>query len=286
MRRILWLTVSLALSAYGIATSLPLPSQQPAAAQQAEAAPPSAPASSKIWVERYAEFEEFLRTADIERTTNVSTGVLGIKRAYFKPGGLAASGAVRNIRPGRYDGFWESYKSEIAAYKLDRLLQLDMVPPTVERRYNNEMASVQLWVQNTKMLKEVEEQKIRFPGTAEWSRQLARQKAYDDLVANIDENKGNLLFDPLWNVIKIDCSRCFTNSLATPFEIGTGKPLTHIDRPFFERLKALDKPTLQREIGDLVEGGAVDALLKRRDNIVKQFEKLAKGKGEAQVFAP
>jgi len=43
---------------------------------------------------------------------------------------------------------------------------------------------------------------------------------------------------------------------------------------------------LKREIGDLVEGGAIDALLVRRNTIVKAFEKLAATKGEAQVFLP
>ena len=37
-------------------------------------------------------------------------------------------------------GYWESYKSEIAAYELDKLLGLDMIPPTVERRVQGERA--------------------------------------------------------------------------------------------------------------------------------------------------
>jgi hypothetical protein len=118
-------------------------------------------------------------------------------------------------------------------------------------------------------------------------RQFGRQKVFDDLVANIDENQGNMSFDPLWNIIKFDHSRCFTNKLVQPFEIGqASKGVMRIDRPFFDRLKALDKATLQREISDFVEGGAIDALLTRRDNILKAFEKLAKEKGEAQVFLP
>ena len=159
---------------------------------------------------------------------------------------------MRNLRPGRYDGFFESYKSEIAAYKLDRLLELDMVPPTVEVRYNGELASLQLWVHDTKMLKQVNEKKLRAPDPEKWNYQLHRTYLFDDLVGNIDENQGNLLFDPQWNFIKIDCSRCFTDMLVQPFEIG--KKLTQIDRPFFDRIKALDKATVKGEIGDLLEG--------------------------------
>ena len=274
----MWLILWLALTS-------PLPIQQPSVQQAPAAAVQTAPTSSKIWIGHYAEYEEFLRTAVIDRLSNPSVGVTGgTRHAYFKPGGLAADGALRNLRPGRYDGFFESYKSEIAAYKLDRLLELDMVPPTVEVRYNGELASLQLWVHDTKMLKQVNEKKLRAPDPEKWNYQLHRTYLFDDLVANIDENQGNLLFDPQWNFIKIDCSRCFTDMLVQPFEIG--KKLTQIDRPFFDRIKALDKATVKGEIGDLLEGRALDLLFARRDTIVKAFEKLAAQKGASQVFVP
>jgi len=144
--------------------------------------------------------------------------------------------------------------------------------------------SLQIWTENVRMLKEIKAEKIALPVSLEFSRQLARQRVYDNLVANIDENETNLMFDAQWNIIKVDCSRCFTNVMTLPFEIG--KVANRIDRPFFDRIKALDRETLRREIGDFVEGGAVDAILARRDDVVKKFEKLAKEKGEAQVFLP
>lgn len=274
MRRILWVALLAVpcLCVNSVLASFQQPAQ--ATAQAAE------PASSKIWVGRYQEFEEFLRTAEIERVANVSTGVLGIKRAYFKPGGLAASGALRSIRPGKYDGFLESYKGDIAAYKLDRLLELDMVPPTVERRYNGETVSLQLWSQNMKMLGQVQEQKLRPSDPEAYSFQLRRQKVFHNLVGNPDPNQGNILFDPLLNVVLVDFSRAFINSRTLKF------PATTIDRAFLDRIKTLDRDTLRREIGEFVEGGAVDALLIRRDDIVKAFEKLAKQKGASQVILP
>ena len=279
MRRILWP----ALLAVGFvsATSALASFQQPAQAVAAPAAAQTAqPASSKIWVGRYQEFEEFLRTAEIERTTNVSTGVLGIKRAYFKPGGLAASAALRSVKPGKYSGFFESYKGDIAAYKLDRLLELDMVPPTVERRYNGDPISLQLWAQDMKMLKEVIEKQLKPTDLDPYNFQLRRQKVFQNLVGNLDPNQGNILFDPAWNVVLIDFSRAFTMTRVLKFEA------TAIDRPFLERIKTLDRDTLRRELGEFVEAGSVEAILMRRDDIIKAFDKLAKQKGEAQVYLP
>ncbi|MDA2925111.1 hypothetical protein MYX65_10780, partial [Acidobacteria bacterium AH-259-L09] len=103
-------------------------------------------------------------------------------------------------------------------------------------------------------------------------------------VANLDSLEGSPIVDPHWNLIVLDHSRAFTNTLAQPYEIGT--KLNQIDRPFFDRIKGLDKATVQRAIGDLVGAGALDALFARRDNIVKAFEKLAAQKGANQVFTP
>jgi len=226
--------------------------------------------SSKVWVGRYAEYEEFLRTAVVDRTIMLGP----TQRIFFKPGGLAASAALKS----------HATKLEIAGYKLDRVLQLDMVPPTVQARYKGEMTGLQLWVLDCRELKEVNEQNLRAPDPVKWAYQLNRLHAFEDLVANLDKKEGSPLVDPQWNLIVLDHSLAFTNTLAQPYEIG--KNLNQIDRPFFDRIKALDKPKVQRAIGDLVDAAALDALFTRRDNIVKGFEKLAAEKGANQVFTP
>lgn len=241
------------------------------------------PAGSKIWIGRDAEFEEFLRTARIERTEGIKTGVTGPRHAFFAPGGLAGSAVVKQLPPSRRDGFFESYKSEIAAYKVDRLLQLDMVPPTVERKIGNEMASVQLFVEHARTLTEIRAQKARDPDVGRWNRQMHRFQVFADLVGDIDPNAGNWLFDPAWNFIKVDCSRCFTDTVKEPFD--PAKAIKQIDRPFFDRVKALDRASVSREIGDLLtENGALNALFRRRDSIVKAFEDMARKDGASQVF--
>jgi hypothetical protein len=283
MRRISWLALSISL-ALGVlrndramATSLPLqqppaPAQQPpAAAEQAPAASPSAAPSSKVWIGRYAEYEEFLRTAVIDRTTE--TG-----RVYFKPGGLAASAALK-----RHSDKSKNAR-EIAGYRLDRVLNLDMVPPTVEVRYDGEMAALQLWVLNTRMLEQLNEQNVRAPDPVKWNYQLHRAYVFENVVANLDEKEGSPIVDAQWDLIVLDHSLAFTDTLAQPYEIG--KKLNQIDRPFFDRIKALDKATVKRALGDLVDAGALDALFARRDNIIQAFEKLAAQRGANQVFTP
>ena len=101
---------------------------------------------AKIWVDRYQEIEEYLRTGEC-----VSIEVLGpdrLRRCTLRPGGLAARMAWISVAPGIYRGFWESYKANIAAYEIDRLLKMDMVPPTVERQLQGNKGAATLWVEN------------------------------------------------------------------------------------------------------------------------------------------
>src|SRR5262245_54916815 len=157
--------------------SLPSQAQTPPAAT----AVPSAPSGSKVWLGRYAEYEDFLRTADIAGIQSFKAGVTGhTTHVFFKPGGLAPEGAMRDQRPGRYEGHFESYKSEAAAYKLDRLLGMDMVPPVVVRTHNGQPVSMQLFVKNVRMLKDVIAQKVEDPDGERWSRQLHRVYHFDD----------------------------------------------------------------------------------------------------------
>ena len=270
---------ALLAAAIGLAT-LPLTAQAPApvAPAVAPAAVATQAIGSKAWVGRYAEFEEFLRTGTIERVDKIPVGVTKPERGFFAPGGLAASAAVKHLPMGQRAGFWEAYKSEIAAYELDRLLGLDMVPPTVERRVGSDLASVQLWVEGCRVLKDVDQKQC--PKPVEWAIQVCRQRVFDNLVSNIDRNAGNMLVDGEWNIILIDHSRAF-GSDRMPFM----KEMTRVDRAFFERLKALDEASVMKRVRPWVLGdGTARAILKRRDKIVAHFETLAREKGEAVVF--
>src|SRR5207247_32054 len=102
------------------------------------------------------------------------------------PGGLAESAALKS----------HVTKSEIAGYRLDRVLELDMVPPTVEARYNGKMTGLQLWVLNCRELREINEEKLRPPNPVKWAYQLNRLHAFEDLVANLDKLEGTPMVDP------------------------------------------------------------------------------------------
>jgi hypothetical protein len=233
--------------------------------------------SSKVWLGREAEFEAFLKTAAVDHEAAIPVGVTKPRHIFFVPGGIAASAVFKPLQPGRTAGFFESYKSEIAAYELDKVLGLGMVPPTVERRLGHDVGSLQLWVEHVAPLKGKNPNEA--PSVSEWNRQVHRQRVWDGLTANIDRNAGNLLVDPAWNLILIDHSRAFTTDTRFPF------PITRIDRELLDKLKALDEATIRARLGHLLFDGP-KPLLKRRDLIVAQIDRLVREKGEAAVILP
>ena len=156
--------------------------------------------SAKTWLQDPTAIEDYIKSAKVVSMKELSVGVTKPKRAELAPGGPIAAIAWKKIPPGRYEGYWESYKSEIAAYELDKLLGLGMVPPTVEKRVDGDLGAAIMWVSPTKSFKElggVPGQKgIPGPPPAligSWTKQITRAKMFDNLTGNTDPNLGNWL---------------------------------------------------------------------------------------------
>jgi len=248
------------------------------AASQTPATTTGPAATSKIWVGRHDAFEQFLRTAEIVEAREIPRSTTRPKHAFFAPGGLAAGAIIKSINPDLSDTHFDSHRSEIAAYELDKLLGMDMVPPTVERRYGSDLVSAQLWVENCVSYKTVMQKQMPDPDA--WNRQLRRMIVFDNLTVNSDRNAGNMLVDPAGNLILIDHSRAFDGRL---HRLVFENEMVRIDRPFFEKLKALDKKTLETHVGRWVDFG-VGPILLQRGFILRRFERLIKENGEANVI--
>jgi hypothetical protein len=252
-----------------------------------EPAPPAAKTteSAKIWLGRAAEVEEFLKTAQILTIEDIPVGVTKPRKAKLAPGGPVDAMTWKTIQPGIHNGFWESYKSEIAAYELDKLLHLDMLPPKVERRIKGDVGVAIMWCPGVRSFKDLGgvpgQGRVPGPPPAEvvrWNRQVARAKMFDNLIGNLDPNLGNWLVDASWNLILIDHTRALT---------GT-KKLVHtmqgIDADLWERMKALDEPAVTTALGSWVGKGEIRAVLARRDQMAKVIDGMVKAQGEARVF--
>jgi hypothetical protein len=231
--------------------------------------------SAKIWIDRAAEIEAYLKSAEIVGMEEVGVGVTRPRRAKLAPGGPVEAMAWKPIKPGRYNGYWESYKSEIAAYELDKMLGLNMIPPTVEKRVRGEVGAAVMWASPTKSFKDLGGVPMQGnvkgppgPLVAPWMRQITRKKMFDNLIGNIDPNLGNWLVDPAWNLILIDHSRAFTSTDRLYHE------LAQVDAELWEKMKALDEATLTTAVGEWLDRNAIRDMLKRRDKMQQVIAKM------------
>ena len=256
--RLLALTIAVAFSAGSVIDAV----------QQAVAA------CSRTWLGHEAEFERALAAGVVTRMEDVPIGVTKPRRARVEPPAPVASFAWKAIAPGRRKGYFESYKSEIAAYELDKMIGLNMVPPAVEREINGEKGAAVYWISGTTGWDVKNPPKGPDPL---WSRQLTRMKMFDLLIANIDRNQGNLMYDADWHLFLIDHSRAFTDKK----DLKGIQSMAYVDKGLWTRMQALTFETLKAGLGKWVGDGELRALLTRRAAMAKEIEKMTASRGSS-----
>jgi hypothetical protein len=234
-------------------------------------------------------WEEFLKTAEIVRFEKIGEGVTKPTRLYLKKGDEEASGAWKNPR-GIQEGYLEGWQYEIAAYEIDKLLGLNMIPPTVEREFQGKKGSLQLWVK-VKMndLKRMDNN-IPIPDSSakNWERMKYLMRAFDGLIANEDRTQQNILYTEDWRTILIDHSRSFRSSKKFTERLVTGKnalgtrPLLirELPRVFVDKIKALDFSSISNAVGSCLEKKEIEAILTRKKLLLDEITELIKEKGE------
>ena len=231
--------------------------------------------SARTWLGKTAEIEAYLRTADVDRLEDIGTGVTHPRRAYLRPPGPVDSLVWKVLPPGRRGGYWESYKSEIAAYILDARLGMQMVPPAVERTIGEETGAAVMWLDGVKSVKQTGG---KVPSGPIWGRPIRVMLMFDDLIANIDRNAGNILLGAPGELILIDHSRAF----------GTGRklvnPLQRVDAKLWEAMRALTAEQLNSALGEWLDTDQIRSIIDRRDDMVKAVDKLVERKGRAAVI--
>jgi hypothetical protein len=226
----------------------------------------SAQSDARIWVGRYQEIEEYLRTAECVSMTTF--GANRAARCNLPSGGPVARMSWKPFPPRVYRGFRESYKAEIAAYEMDKLLKLDMVPPTVERRLEGNSGAAQVWVENIVSLKEgaAPEEAVR----EKWETQLVRMTMFDDLIGYRDRNLGNTLHDASWQLILIDHSRAF------PANADLSRKVTKVDRGLWDAISRLTRAQLDTVLKRWLDEPEIAAIVERRENMAAEIKPLLK----------
>jgi hypothetical protein len=241
--------------------------------------------------------EEFLLTADIVRFEPIGEGVTKPYRLYLKKGDVEAKAAWKNPSGVQF-GYLEGWQYEIAAYRLDKLIGLNMVPPAVEREFQGKKGALVWWVENKYRLDKIVEQGIRIPDSAvdhtEKMKWLTR--AWDCLIANEDRNQQNVLYTEDWRMILFDHSRAFRSTKEFTERLmfgrngiimsqqGTPFLFRRIPRWFVEKIKALTFVDIKAAVGPALTDKEIKAILARRELLLKEVALMVQEQGEAAVL--
>lgn len=259
---------------------------------QAQEAVPGAWAFSD-WREGPEAAEEFLLTANAVHSEVLPVGITKPLRVTLEKNGVEARAAFKSVDIFRTkmefeDGhvefnFRDSFRSELAAYRLDQMLGTGLVPPTVERSIDGEAGALRLWVENSMTEQERRERNIGIVHQDQWNIDSSNTKVFFNLTGNTDlRNIANLLVDEQFRICAIDHSRAFTTSKQL---VGEEQMFT-FSREMLEKIEALDRKTLLDELGEWLSPGQIKSLLKRRDLILSRAEKMIELKGEDVVLLP
>jgi len=232
--------------------------------------------SARTWIGHEAQIEEHLRHADVTRMEDIGTGVTRPRRAHLQPAQPVESLVWKPLPPGTRGGFWESYKSEIAAYELDKFLGMHVVPPAVERELDRDRGAAIMWLEGIQSVKQTGG---KVPSGPQWGKAARRMLMFDNLIGNPDRNAGNILIGSPGEFILIDHSRAFVARTNI-------NKIERVDAELWDRMLALNRADLGRVLGAWLDEGAIDALVTRRDRMTAAVDKLVKKKGRAQVIIP
>ncbi len=238
--------------------------------------------------------ETFLKTAQVVRKKSLGSGITHSEQYTLSDGSRTHKAVFKTIDEfkrgvtsfqggGVYVDFSDSWKHEVAAYELDKLLGTRLIPPTVERTFGGTKGSLQMWVEGAMTEADRKEKKLAPPDIDAWNRQMYNVRLLHQLTYNTDSrNIRNVLTDPSFRVYAIDFSRAF---LGYP-QLPSDKDLPRFSRSVLEALKALDRPTLDARLGQWLSGAQIGPLLKRRDKVLELAARLVQERGEAAVLFP
>ncbi len=269
---------------FGAFVLLVVAAAQPAAAQAVRAA---RVVSSEAALDQR---EQFLTTAQITGRKTVGTGITHTTRITLSDGRMKHDAHVQTIdifkpvyRTKEFveKNFRDSYKFNIAAYRVAKMLKLDMLPPCVYREVAGHPASVCWWVDNVQFDELTRrEKKIEPPDAEDWTKQLNLVRVFDQLIDNTDRNQTNLLIDTEWNLWMIDHSRAFRVTMV----LRKPEVLKRVSRQMIESMRALTLEQCNAELKPYVTDDEIRTMLVRRDLLLKYFADEVADKGVDAVY--
>ncbi|TQV89645.1 metallophosphoesterase [Aliikangiella coralliicola] len=237
-------------------------------------------APNREWANPYdmsdSQVEEFLTTAKMTHKKGTKEGITKPFKVTLEKEGKVIKGIFKykDSYPDIEKGGWnkgkdkaDRYQYEVAAYKLDRMLGIGLVPVTVERTIEGRKGALQLWVDGLISDLVMNEEKIYYNGYCNPHDQVNLMDSFDYLIMNTDRNQSNIMYQrDDWQIVFIDHSKSFGTSVKRPKILKRAKIIltdkfkSALEELTYEQLQTL-KPWLHTK--------QIRMLWKRRNKMLK-----------------
>jgi len=238
-----------------------------------------------------AEMEEFLRSGKIVAQHNIPKGVTAPKRLTLEYNGMTHDAAVQTVNISKASfqtihgtelNFKDYWAYNVAGYELAKILELNMVPPYVERKVGGDSAALSWWVDTMMMEYDRYEKKIPVPDQEldSWNKQMYAVRVWHELTYETVPNLTNLLITKDWQLWIID----FTRAFRLFRDVRERKNLVQCDRHLLAKIRSLDKDQLKEKLSRWLTKNEIDTLVARAGKITQFFDKEVAAKGEGAVL--
>jgi hypothetical protein len=254
----------------------------PSAAQTASTAPAVASLNP-------SEMEKLLLDGKIIKKKESSKGVTAAYKVTLSDGALSHDAQVQDVDiekalfevdPKHTEvNFKDSYRYNIAAYRLSVLLGLDNVPMSVERVVEGKRAAVTWWLDDVMDEGDRRKKKVANSNPLRAADYYALMYVFDELIQNRDRNAGNIVWARDSKMWLIDHTRAFRLGR----DLRNPENLTRVERTLFQNMRALERSALAEAVGKTLTKDEIDAVIDRRDRLVKLFDQKIASLGEAKV---
>ena len=238
------------------------------------------------------EMEDFLLHAPIiVAKKSAPRGVTDARRVTLSDGRTTHDAQIQDvdIQKAFFNGgpkhsevnFKDTYRYNIAAYRLSRLLGLEEVPMSVLRTVDGQPAAVTWWIDDVAGDEVARlKKKIVSPNPLRTVNYTFILRVFDELIQNRDRNAGNRLWAKDWKMWMIDHTRAFRlqPNLLNP------QALQRCERTLLDRMRGLTAAAVTEAMGDTLLKVEIDALMARRDALVKLFDNRIAEQGESVVL--
>ena len=235
------------------------------------------------------EVVAFLQTAQVVSMERLDAGINKPYKVLLEQNSMLVHAVFRDVKSRKPQAkvrgsvridYRDDAIFEVAAYELNRLLGLRIVPPAVVRQIDGKQGSLQLWVEGAMTESKRLKEKLMPPNLLQWSQMRQIRYIFDELVHNEDRNLGNLLIDSDWRVWLIDHTQCFH-----PYaRIYYRDRLSHISNQLWSALKETPPDLVRRRMADYLTAGQIDALLGRWRLLMEHYSDQIEELGPKRVL--